>query len=87
MEEERFLSPQPMGEELSDAALRPTSLAEFVGQKQMRENLSIFIEAARGRNDALDHVLFFGPPGLGKTTLAQIVAHNETGAKLCGWQP
>ena len=76
MEEERFLSPRPMGEELSDAALRPTSLAEFVGQKQMRENLSIFIEAARGRNDALDHVLFFGTPGLGKTTLAQIVARE-----------
>ncbi len=57
-----------------DAALRPKSLDEFVGQKAARENLRIFIEAAKGRAEALDHVLFFGPPGLGKTTLAQIVA-------------
>ena len=57
-----------------DAALRPKSLEEFVGQKAARENLRVFIEAAKNRGEAMDHVLFFGPPGLGKTTLAQIVS-------------
>jgi holliday junction DNA helicase RuvB len=62
-----------------DAALRPKSLAEFVGQEAARENLHVFIQAARARGEPLDHVLFFGPPGLGKTTLGQIIA-KEMGA-------
>lgn len=58
----------------AEGALRPLSLEEFIGQKELRENLRVFIEAAKARPDAMDHVLFFGPPGLGKTTLGQIVA-------------
>src|ERR687888_2074790 len=72
----RIVTPERRSDDVGDTALRPQLLSEFVGQAQARKNLSIFIEAARKRGEALDHALFYGPPGLGKTTLAQIVARE-----------
>jgi len=74
-DEDAHQSPERKVEDI-DAALRPKTLDEFIGQEAARGNLRVFIEAAKGRSEALDHVLFFGPPGLGKTTLANIIAQE-----------
>jgi Holliday junction DNA helicase RuvB len=80
--EERIIDPEPQPDEIpAEISLRPKTLDEYVGQEEMKRNLRVFIEAARGRSEALDHVLFHGSPGLGKTSLAHIIA-NELGVDI-----
>ena len=82
MDEDRLINSELDNEEVQyDNSLRPSQLAEYVGQEKIKENLNIFIAAAKMREESLDHVLFYGPPGLGKTTLANIIA-GEMGANL-----
>jgi len=80
--EERIIDPEPQEEEIrAEISVRPKTLDEYVGQEELKRNLRIFIEAAQGRSEALDHVLFHGSPGLGKTSLANIIA-NELGVDI-----
>jgi Holliday junction DNA helicase RuvB len=79
---ERIIAPQTQeGEGGFDVSLRPKTLTDFIGQPKIKENLSIFLEAAKGRNEPCEHVLLYGPPGLGKTTLAHVIGH-EMGANV-----
>jgi holliday junction DNA helicase RuvB len=77
----RLVNPQPQPDDRMDPALRPRTLAELIGQDRVKENLKILIDAARQRAEALDHVLFYGPPGLGKTSLSHVLA-NEMGVNI-----
>ncbi len=81
MTDERMVSPEVKPDDRLDLAMRPTQLNEIIGQEQVKENLAILISAAKQRNESLDHVLFYGPPGLGKTTFSHVLA-NEMGVNI-----
>ena len=78
---ERLMGASYLGEDFEEVSLRPRRFDDFVGQEKARANLSVFIEAAKQRGEPLDHVLLYGPPGLGKTTLASIIA-SEMGVNI-----
>ena len=80
MEEENLINPELINEEENrlENSLRPKTLAEYIGQTKVKENMKVYIEAAKKRGEPLDHVLLYGPPGLGKTTLSNIISNRKT---------
>ena len=79
--DDRIISGEEITEDIGEQNIRPEYLADYIGQKEVKENIKVYIEAAKMRREPLDHVLLYGPPGLGKTTLANIIA-NELGVNI-----